>query len=73
MGKYISGKKINSRNCGTSVLFLITFSKPAPKLVPINNCGVMPINVPKKKFLDFILNKTGIKLEITKGIPPINL
>ena len=72
-GKYISLEKIISKNEGGVVLASIIFSRPLPIETIINNCGIIPIKVPKKQFFILILNITGSVLAIKKGIPPINL
>ena len=61
------------KKLGASSFKYIIFSIPSPMLAPIKSCGAIPINDPKKKFLTFILNKTGKIFDIEKGIPPINL
>ena len=49
-GIYISGLLIISATFGASKLLLITPSKPAPIETSKNTCGIIPINVAKKKF-----------------------
>ena len=46
--KYISLDKIISKNEGGVIFALIIFSRPLPIETIINNCGTIPIKVPKK-------------------------
>ena len=69
----MSGEKINSKILGNSEFSFKILLKPAPRDAPINNCGVIPIIDPRKKFLILTLNIVGKIFEIKKGTPPTNL
>ena len=58
---------------GTSEFSSKILFNPAPRDAPTNNCGVIPIIDPKKKFLTLTLKIVGKIFEIKKGMPPINL
>ena len=47
-GRYISFVAIISKNEGGLVFDFMIFSKPLPIETIINNCGIIPIKVPKK-------------------------
>ena len=47
-GKYISFDKSISKNEGGLLFVSNIFSRPLPIETIINNCGIIPIKVPKK-------------------------
>ena len=69
----IIGEKINSKILGTSEFSSNILLKPAPRDAPTNNCGVIPIIDPRKKFLTLTLNIVGnsSKLVDRKKIPSL--
>ena len=73
IGIYISGEYIKSVIFGAWRFWSITFSIPLPIETTKNIWGVTPINVAKKKLNGFTLKMQGSTLDITNGIPPINL
>ena len=58
---------------GVFKFFSIIFSSPLPKLTMINNCGVMPIIEPKKKFFILTLNNVGKIFDINNELVPIGV
>ena len=53
--------------------WLIIISSPLPMETTKKTCGIIPINVAKKKLITLTLNKVG-KIQLScQGIPPINL
>ena len=73
MGIYISAEYIKSVIFGGSKFCSIIFSSPLPIETTKNICGMIPINVAKKKLPILTLNIHGNTFESAKGIPPINL
>ena len=73
IGIYMTGEYIKSFMLGALRFCWMIFSSPLPIDTIKNICGVIPTNVAKKKFLTFTLKMQGSTLEITNGIPPINL
>ena len=53
--------------------WLIILSKPLPMETTKKTCGMIPINVAKRKFITLTLNNVG-KIQLScQGMPPINL
>ena len=67
------GENIMSIIEGGFKFWLIIDSNPLPIETTKKTCGIMPINVAKKKFIILTSNKVG-KIQLScHGIPPINL
>ena len=69
----MSGEDIISITPGGFKFWPIIVSKPLPIDTTKKTCGIIPINVAKKKLITRTLNKVGNIQLNCHGIPPINL